>query len=129
MRAIRLLATVREESQTVLALNPASVEGLILAGSLTGELPAILGGSDARAEALLTRALELDPHHTAGRVSWRACTWRRIAGATPGASCSVVDEPRPTDRPRWAMSDRPSARALLADLYARGRLAPLPEAP
>jgi tetratricopeptide (TPR) repeat protein len=129
MRALGLLATVREESQTVLALNPTSVEGLILAGSLAAELPAMLGGSDARAEALLTRALELDPHHTAGRVELArlylaARRWRDAGRELQ----RVVGEPTPTDRPRWAVSDRPRARALLADLYARG-LAPLPEAP
>jgi predicted Zn-dependent protease len=129
MRAIRLLATVREESQTVLALNPASVEGLILAGSLAGELPAILGGSDARAEALLTRALELDPHHTAGRVELARLYLAAHRWRDAGRELQRGGRAEPTDRPRWAVSDRPRARALLADRYARGHLAPLPEAP
>jgi hypothetical protein len=33
----------------------------------------------------------------------------------------VVDKPAPTDLPRWTVSDRPRARALLAELVDRGR--------
>jgi tetratricopeptide (TPR) repeat protein len=130
LRAIGLLATVRDESRTVLALNPASVEGLILAGSLASELPPLMGGDDARAETLLARALELDPHHTAGRLQlarfylaehrWRDAERELLR---------VVNEPAPSDLPRWMIVDRPRAHALLSDLYASGRITPTPQAP
>src|SRR5436190_15361709 len=41
MRAVPLVRRIREESETVLRLNPASVDGLILAAGLAAELPAI----------------------------------------------------------------------------------------
>jgi tetratricopeptide (TPR) repeat protein len=123
MRAAGLLTTIRSESQTVLALNPSSVEGLILAGSLAAELPGILGGDRARAEALLTRALELDPHHTGGRLELArfylaSQRWHHAQRELQ----HVVEEPAATDLPRWTVSERPRATALLAELYARGRV-------
>src|SRR5438128_1267350 len=35
---------------------------------------------------------------------------------------AVMDETTPTDRPRWAMSDLPRARAMLVELRERGRV-------
>jgi hypothetical protein len=129
-RALGLLATIREESRTVLALNPSSVEGLILAGGLASELPPIMGGDDARAEALLMQALELDPHHTGGRLELaRLYLGRRRWRDAQRELLRVVEERAPTDLPRWTVSERPRARELLADLYARGRIAPPPQAP
>jgi hypothetical protein len=129
-RALGLLATIREESRTVLALNPSSVEGLILAGGLASELPPIMAGDDARAEALLIQALELDPHHTGGRLELaRLYLDQRRWRDAQRELLRVVEERAPTDLPRWTVSERPRARELLADLYARGRVAPPPQAP
>src|SRR4030095_7804773 len=50
MRALALVGTIREESATVLRLNPANVEGLILAGGLAADLPAMMGGDKTKAE-------------------------------------------------------------------------------
>src|SRR5205823_7114733 len=44
MRALGLVTAVRDESSTVLRLNPSSVEGLILAGGLAAGLPTLMGG-------------------------------------------------------------------------------------
>lgn len=122
LRAIALVTTIREESGTVLKLNPSNVEGLILAGGLAAELPGFMGGDRVKAEGLFKRALEVDPHQTGGRLElarlylgtkrWRDAE-RELA--------RVVDEPAPTDLPRWTVSDRPRARALLAELSDRGR--------
>jgi tetratricopeptide (TPR) repeat protein len=122
MRALALVTTIREESGTVLKLNPANVEGLILAGGLAAELPAFIGGDRVKAEALFKRALETDPHQTGGRLELArlylgAKRWRDAERELT----RVVDEPAATDLPRWTVSDRPRARALLAELSDRGR--------
>jgi tetratricopeptide (TPR) repeat protein len=129
LRALGLVATIRQEAQTVLRLNPSSVEGLILAGSLAAEMPALLGGDRNRAEALLTRALEIDPHRTGGRLELARFylagrRWREAQRELQ----RVIDEPAPTDLPRWTVSELPRARALLAELVERG-LVTTPQAP
>ena len=126
-RALALVTTIREESATVLKLNPASVEGLILAGGLAAGLPALMGGDRGKAEALFKRALEADPHHTSGRLELA----RLYLGARRWSDAArelarVVDEPAATDRPRWTVSDRPRARALLLELEGRGGVTPTP---
>jgi tetratricopeptide (TPR) repeat protein len=131
MRALALVATVREESETVLRLNPSNVEGLILAGGIAADMPAVMGGDRAKAEALFRRALEMDPHQTGARLElarlylasrrWRDAERELIR---------VRDEPAPTDRPRWMASERPRAREFLAELQGQGRATPTaPQAP
>ena len=117
MRAMSMLATIREESDTVLRLNPASVEGLILAGGLAAELPGFLGGDRAKAERFFKRALELDAHQTGGRLELARLyvAMHRWSDAR-GELRLVLDEPEPTDRPRWTVNEVPRARALLARL-------------
>jgi hypothetical protein len=107
------------------------VEGLIVAAGLAAEMPRLMGGDRARAEALFRRALEVDPHHTGGRLELARLylatrRWRDAERELQG----VMQEPAPTDRPRWTLSDAPRARALLAELHRRGDLpgAP-PQAP
>jgi tetratricopeptide (TPR) repeat protein len=131
MRALGLVTTVRDESSTVLRLNPSSVEGLILAGGLAAELPALMGGDRAKAERLFVRALELDPHHTGGRVELARLyiaqhRWSEAAHALQ----AVLEDDAPSDLPRWATRDRPRARALLSELRERGRVPALaPQSP
>jgi hypothetical protein len=67
-RAAMALSTVKEEVEVVLRLDPGSVEGHTLAGSLAAELPGLLGGNPARAEEQFRRALELDPRRAGVRV-------------------------------------------------------------
>jgi tetratricopeptide (TPR) repeat protein len=131
MRALALVGTIRQEAETVLRLNPTSVEGLILAGGLAAEMPSFLGGNRAKAEALYKRALEVDPHHTGGRLELARLyiATRRWRDAERELQ-RVVAEPSPTDRPRWTISEVPRARALLTELYDRGRLpGPPPQSP
>jgi tetratricopeptide (TPR) repeat protein len=123
MRALPLVSRIREESETVLRLNPASVEGLILAASLAAEMPAFMGGDRAKAEALFKRALEVDPHQSGGRLELARLylatrRWHEAQRELQG----VVDEPTPTDLPRWMVSERPRAQGLLAELHERGRI-------
>jgi tetratricopeptide (TPR) repeat protein len=127
MRALALVTTVRDESSVVLRLNPSSVEGLILAGGLAAGLPSVMGGDRVKAEKLFTRALELDPHHTGGRVELaRLYIAQHRWGEAARELQAVLDDGAPSDVPRWATRDRPRARALLAELRERGRVPGLP---
>jgi len=127
MRAVGLVGTIREGAETVLRLNPRSVEGLILAGGLAAGLPRFMGGDRERAEALFKRALALDPHQSGGRLELaRLYIATRRWGDARRQLQRVVEEPAPTDLPRWTVSEMPRARALLAELYERGRI---PDAP
>jgi tetratricopeptide (TPR) repeat protein len=130
MRALPLVARIREESQTVLTLNPASVEGLLLAASLAAELPNLLGGDRAKAETLFQRALAIEPTHTGGRLELARLylatrRWREAERELQ----RIVTEPAPRDRPRWTVREQPRARALLTELYERGLLTGSPESP
>jgi tetratricopeptide (TPR) repeat protein len=130
IRALPLVSTIREASQTVLKLNPTSVEGLLLAASLAAELPGLLGGDRAKAEGLFQRALAIEPTHTGGRLELArlylaAGRWRDAERELQ----RIVTEPAPSDRPRWTVSERPRARSLLAELYERGHLVGPPQSP
>jgi len=127
MRSLAMLTTIREESATVLRLNPSSVDGLVLAGGLASELPALMGGDRVKAEALFTRALDLDPHQTGGRLELARLylATRRWSDAARELQ-RVMDDTSPTDPSRWTMSDTPRARAMLLELQARGVLPPIP---
>ena len=131
VRAVTLVSTIREESEIILKLNPSSADGLIVAASLAAEMPSLLGGDWNRAEALFKRALELDPHQTGGRLELakfyvNARRWRDAQRELQ----HIVDEPAPSDLPRWTVSERPRARAMLMELYDQGRVTgPPPQSP
>ena len=122
-RALGLVTTIRQESETVLRLNAASVDGLILAGGLAAGMPKLMGGDRAKAEALLVRALALDPHHTGGRLELARLyvTERRWSDAARELQ-AVMGETAPTDQPRWTASDVPRAREMLSELREHGRV-------
>jgi tetratricopeptide (TPR) repeat protein len=130
LRSLTLVNTVREEAQAVLRLNPRNAEGLILAASLAAQMPGFLGGDRVKAEALFKRALEVDPTQTGGRLELARLylASRRWRDAERELQ-RVAAEPAPSDRPRWTVSERPRARALLAELYERGRLPAPPQSP
>jgi len=117
MRALSVVPVLRQEAQTILSLNPASVEGHTLAGGLDAELPAMLGGDRARAEEHFRRALEADPRRTGTRLELARLylATRRSADAQRELQ-RVVAEPAPSDMPYWVLRDAPRARALLASL-------------
>ena len=125
MKALGMLPTIREASETVLRLNPSNVDGLLLAGGILAHLPPLMGGDRARAETYFKRALELDPHKTGARMELAQLylASRRWNDARQELE-RVVDEAAPTDRPRWTVREAPRARALLVQLAARDRPAP-----
>jgi tetratricopeptide (TPR) repeat protein len=129
MRALALVGSIREESDTVLKLNPSNVEGLMLAGGLAADLPAMMGGDKTKAEGFFKRALEVDPHQTGARIELARLyiANKRWLDAQRELQ-SVIDEPAASNMPRWTTSDRPRARTLLAELRDRGRI-PGPPAP
>jgi tetratricopeptide (TPR) repeat protein len=123
LHAAALLSTIRSESETVLKLNPSNVDGLILAGGLAAEVPGFMGGDRARAEMLFKRALQADPHQTGGRLELaRLYVNTRRWHEAHRELQRIVDEPTPTDLPRWTLNDRPRARAMLTEIYQRGRV-------
>ena len=120
LRAAFALSTLKEEIQTVLALDPDHVPGLSLAGSIFLETPRLLGGDVARAEGYLRKALTLDPRFTRARVELARCLVER--GAVDEAREElrrVIDEPRPRYLADWVMEHRPAAQRLLAEIGAR----------
>ena len=134
LHAATMLSTIREESATVLRLNPSNVDGLTLAASLDAALPSVMGGDRTRAEARFLRALELDPHQTGTRLELARfyIASKRWADARRELD-RIVAERAPTDVPRWTVREAPEARALLAELGSRGSPArvpgPRPQAP
>jgi tetratricopeptide (TPR) repeat protein len=120
MRAVAVLPTLREGASTILALNPASVEGHTLAGGLAAELPAILGGDRTRAETHFRKALDTDPRRTGTRVELARLyiATRRYTDAQRELE-RVVSERTPSDLPYWTLSDYPRARALLMSIAGR----------
>jgi len=120
MRALSVVPALRQEAQTILTLNPASVEGHTLAGGLDAELPAMLGGDRPRAEKHFRKALETDPRRTGTRIELaRLYIATRRYGEAQHELRLVVDEPAASDLPYWTLRDAPRARALLASIGGR----------
>lgn len=118
-RAMFMLPMLREEMDLVLKLNPASVEGNTLKGSLLAELPKMLGGDRVHAEEHFKNALAADPHRSGPRVE--LARLYIATGRTDDARRElhmVLQEPAPSDRPYWALRDAPRARELLEQLPA-----------
>ena len=116
-RAALDLSTVKEEVDLVLRLDPRSVEGHTLAGSLAAELPGLLGGSPVRAEQQFRRALEIDPHRAGVRVELARLyiATKRYADARRELRLAI-EEPAPSDLPYWTVHTLPRARALLESI-------------
>ena len=117
VRSLLTLRTIRQEVDTVLRLDPNNVDGHIMAGSLFRELPVLLGGDPAQAEQHFKKARALDPHLTGVRLELALLysNTGRIAEARRELQ-GVLDEPAPTDRPRWQLMEAPRARAMLESL-------------
>ena len=143
LRSLITLKTIRQEVDTVLRLDPDNIEGHVMAGSLFRDLPrrcaascwssvarpvqqivdyfaaepALMGGDPAQAEQHFKRARARDPHLTGVRIELALLysNTGRIAEARRELE-GVLDEPAPTDRPRWLLKETPRARAMLESL-------------
>ncbi len=120
MRSLFLLPTVREEIDTIFALDPRSVRGHSLAGNVMLELPGIVGGDRAKAEAHFKQGLEVDPHFTVLRTDLARVhiATGRYAEARRELQ-RVLDERAPTIVADWTAKDVPRARALLDSIRDR----------
>ena len=120
LRSAMALSTVREEVELVLRLDPRSVEGETLAGSLAAALPGFLGGSARRAEEHFRRALAIDPHRAGVRVELAQLYIgaKRYADARRELETALA-EPAPSDLPYWTVRMLPQARALLASIQGK----------
>jgi len=120
MRSAVLVPTIREELDTILAINPRSVRGLALAGNLFFELPGMLGGDRKKAEEYFRKGIEVDPHFTVLRLDLAKLLIAegRIAEARRELQ-QVVNETAPTNVADWTARDRPRARTRLDELRDR----------
>jgi tetratricopeptide (TPR) repeat protein len=120
LRAAFLLADLKREIETVLALDPDHVGGLALAGSFYLETPGVMGGDLGKAESFERRALALDPHFTRARVELAKCLVEQGRYAEARQELARVrDETAPTYVADWAVRHRPTAERLLAQIRDR----------
>jgi hypothetical protein len=120
LRSALALRTIREEVATVLRLDPRSIQAHIMAGSINRELPVVLGGDRAKAEAHFKTAQALDPHLTGVRLELAMLyiDLGRLDEARRELQ-GLLDERAPTDRARFAAHEAPRARALLESIRQR----------
>ena len=120
LRAALLVSKVREESELVLRLDPDSVEGHALAGSLAAELPRALGGDTRRSEEHFRRALAIDSHRAAVRVELaRLYTANGRYADARRELTQALEDPTPSDLPYWRVKVEPQARVLLESIKGR----------
>ena len=117
MRSLFLLPTVKQESETVLELDPTFAPGYALAANLYYEVPALLGGDLDRAEQMFRKGLALAPRFTAMRVGLAKTLIRRgrLAEARTELQ-AVLDEKAPDNLADWTVKDSRRARELLQSL-------------
>jgi tetratricopeptide (TPR) repeat protein len=117
MRSLFLVPTMREEVDTILALDPRSVRGHSLAGNLMLELPGFAGGDRTKAESHFKQGLEGDPHFTVLRIDLARVHIAngRYADARRELT-RVIEERAPTNVADWTVKDAPRARELLASI-------------
>jgi hypothetical protein len=117
VRSLLTLQTIRREVDTVLRLAPDNVEAHAMAGSLDREVPPILGGDKAKAEAHFKTARKLAPHLTGVRLELAKLYIKMDRPAEARQELQgVLDEAAPADRSRWELTELPQARDLLRSL-------------
>src|SRR5262249_31515413 len=116
-RSLFLLPTVRQEMETVLALDPTFAPGYALAANVYYEVPRLLGGDLDRAEQMFRKGLALAPKFTAMRVGLAKTLIKkgRLAEARVELQ-AVLDEKSPDNLADWTMKDSRRARELLESL-------------
>ena len=120
IRSLFLLPTIREEIDTVLALNPRSARAHTAAANVLFELPRLAGGDRAKAEEHWKKALALEPHYTAPKVDY--ARYLIDAGRFVDARRelqAVLDETSPTVPSDWTVKDVPRAKKLLESIRDR----------
>jgi tetratricopeptide (TPR) repeat protein len=120
VRSLFLLPTMREELDTILALNPRSAPGHAIAGTLMFEVPGLLGGDRAKAEEHYKKSIDADPRYTLPRVDLARLliATGRYADARRELR-RVLDERAPRSLADWTVKDAPRARELLDSIKDR----------
>lgn len=120
MRSLFLLPTLKEEVDTIFAINPRSVPGHALAGNVLFEVPALLGGDRQKAEEHFRKGLAVDPHYTVVRIDLARLLIAIDRRAEARRELQrVLNETAPTNIADWTVRDVPRARALLDSIRAR----------
>jgi len=114
VRSLFLLPTVKQESQTVLAIDPNFAPGYALAGNVYIEVPVLFGGDLDRGEQMFRKGLALAPRFTAMRLGLARTLIKkgRFAEARTELQ-AVLDEKAPDNIADWTMKDSRRARELL----------------
>ena len=117
VRSLFLLPTVRQEIQTVLALDPKFTPVYALAGNVLYEVPTLAGGDLRRAEEMFRTGLKQDPKFTGMRVGLAKVLIRqhRVAEARRELQ-TVLDERDPRNLADWVMKDSAQALTLLRSI-------------
>lgn len=117
LHALVLLPTLREELETVFALDPKHLRAHALAGHVELALP---WGDLEKAEAYFRKGLKLDPHYTALRVDLARLLIKRGRYAEARRELRrVLGEKRPSSVADWAVEDVKRARELLEAIKGR----------
>ncbi|MBI3458561.1 MAG: tetratricopeptide repeat protein [Candidatus Rokubacteria bacterium] len=114
LRALVLLPTLRDELETVFALEPKHLRAHALAGNVELALP---WGDRDKAEEYFRKGLKLDPHYTALRVDLARLLIKRGRYAEARRELRrVLGEKRPSSIADWAVEDVKRARELLESI-------------
>ncbi len=117
VRSLFLLPEVQREIRIVRDLDPGFTPVYALAGNVYYEVPALLGGDLAKAEAMFRTGLAQDPRYTVLRVGLGKTLIKR--GHREEARrelTAVLEERAPRNPADWKMKDAPEARRLLERL-------------
>jgi tetratricopeptide (TPR) repeat protein len=117
VRSLFLLPEVQRGIETVIALDPKYPGVYVLAGNVYSEVPGMLGGDLAKAEAMFRQGLSLDPRFTAMRVGL-AKTLAKLGRSAEAREelQTVLAERNPTNPAEWTVKDVPEARRLMERL-------------
>jgi tetratricopeptide (TPR) repeat protein len=120
VRSLFLLPEVQREIDTVLALDPKLTAVYSLAGNVYYEVPGMLGGDLAKAEAMFRKGLEQDRHFTGMRIGLAKTLIKRgrVAEARRELD-AVLAETAPRNRADFTVKDVPEARRLLESIRGK----------
>lgn len=117
LRSLFLLPAMREEIDTLLALNPRSARIHSVAGNFLAEVPGLFGGDKKKAEEHFRKARDIDPHYTIARVDFARFlidTGRHTEARRELER--VLAEKQPANLADWTVRDVPRARQLLESI-------------
>jgi len=120
VRSLFLLPEVQREIDTVIALDPNLTPVYSLAGNVYSEVPGMLGGDLAKAEAMFRKGLDQDRHFTGMRVGLAKTLIKlgRIVEARRELD-AVLAETAPRNRADFVVKDTPEARRLLESIRGK----------